>query len=360
MEQNGSQYRTVAGLKDGEKVVSEYTTAKPKNVGRANETTAEQQALSEIQSKYLKQLKTGYHRDIGDIHEEPYVQVMLAKNIKDHPVDFSSGQVLLQAKKNGNRCVATRHGLFTRKGEKYLSVPHIEKALEKLFVAYPNFVLDGELYNYNLRTKLNELSSLVRKTKNITDEDLKKSASIVEYHLYDFYQDDAISGLDESVPYSKRLQYLNTIPTNEYIDGDCIKVVETVEVKNKEHFESLYKALIEDGEEGAIIRFKSSPYEHKRSKLLLKVKPEDDDEGILLEVHKGEGNWGNGAKTVTIQWKDKTFDVTLKCSMEEAVTFWDNRESWIGKKVTFKYFGLTGLGVPQYCFISPDNCEPST
>ncbi len=359
MEQEQDRYRTHSGLINGTITTSEWTTAKPKNVGRANATTGEEQALAEIQSKYLKQLKTGYHSNIEDIHEEPYVQVMLAKNIKDHPVDFSKGDVLLQRKLNGNRCIATFNGLFTRKGEKYVSVPHIEKALEKLFIAYPNLVLDGELYNYDLRAKLNELSSLVRKTKNITDEDLKKSAEIVQYHIYDYYQDDATSGLDESVPYSKRMVHMNMIPDSEYINDDCIKVVETIEVNSQEQFDNLYKSFIDDGEEGAIVRFKSSSYEHKRSKLLLKVKPEDDDECLILDIKEGQGNWVGTGKIISVKWNDREFDITFKGSQEEGREFLKNKSEWVGKTVTFNYFGLTGLGIPQYGQLPFANCLKS-
>lgn len=44
------------------------------------------------------------------------------------------------------RCVATKNGLFTRKGEKYISVPHIEEALKPFFDKHPESVLDGELF----------------------------------------------------------------------------------------------------------------------------------------------------------------------------------------------------------------------
>lgn len=353
MEQHGADYRTVAGLQNGNLVTSEWTTAKPKNVGRANATTGEEQALAEIQSKYLKQLKTGYHKDIGDIHTQKYIEPMLAQKYKDRikDVDFESGLWAVQPKLNGQRCIATKHGLFTRKGETYVSVPHISESLKPFFDKYPDAFLDGELFNFELRQKLNELATLTRKTKNISQEDLERSRTIVQYHVYD----GAGFGLDESDPYQDRILLLE-----ENLSGSYIYLIDTYYPETQFDFEKLYNGFVEDGQEGAMLRHLGSSYEHKRSKWLLKVKPEEDDDGLLLEVHKGEGNWCNGAKTVTVQWKDKTFDVTLKCSMEEAVTFWENRESWIGKRVTFKYFGLTGLGKPNFAQLDPNNCEPST
>ena len=44
MEQDDDKYRTISGLLEGEKVTSEWTVAKPKNMGKKNETTGSMQA----------------------------------------------------------------------------------------------------------------------------------------------------------------------------------------------------------------------------------------------------------------------------------------------------------------------------
>lgn len=106
MDRDGSLYRTNSGVLDGQIVVSEWKEAKPKNIGKANETNGDTQAIAEIDAKYKKQLKTGYHEDILSIEEEPYVQVMLAKSYKDYKdkIDFTKGEWLLNPKYNG--CVS--------------------------------------------------------------------------------------------------------------------------------------------------------------------------------------------------------------------------------------------------------------
>ena len=50
VEVSADQYRFVTGVVGGSLVESSWTTAKPKNVGRGNETTGEQQALNEAKS----------------------------------------------------------------------------------------------------------------------------------------------------------------------------------------------------------------------------------------------------------------------------------------------------------------------
>jgi len=355
MEQDLHKYRTVSGLQEGEKITSEWTEAVPKNLGKKNEKSAIDQATEEITAKYKKQKKTGYFDKLEDVDSFQYVEPMLAKKYTEYKdkIDFSKCEYLLQPKLNGSRCVATRHGLFTRKGEKYLSVPHIEETLTKFFEMNPNAVLDGELYNYELRQKLNELMSLTRKTKNISEGDLKRSKEIVQYHIYDGFN---IGGLDETKPYSHRLAYLQLIPNSLTVTDSCIKIIQWEKLRSQEQFEKLYNDLIKGGEEGAILRLANSPYERKRSKFLLKVKPEEDSEAKIVSLHFGLGNWSQGIKTATLDWNGKIFDATFKCTQEESIEIGKNQERWIGKTVTFNYFGLTGLGCPQYCMLDVHNC----
>lgn len=356
MEQDGSKYRTISGVKDGELVVTDWTITKQKNIGRSNETSAEQQATCEVLSKYTKQLKTGYFRSLEDIDKFTYVEPMLAKKYKDYEdkIDFKKENWLGQSKKNGSRCIATRYGLFTRKGEKYVSVPHIWEAIAPIFEKYPDAVLDGELYNYELRQKLNELISLVRKTKNVTEEDLANSKSIVQYHIYDGYN---IEGLSQDVPYIKRYNELLDIVNN--LNSQYITILESIPIQDSEGLTKLFQELIEDGEEGVILRNANSPYEHKRSKFLLKLKPEDDAEATIIALHRGLGNWSFGFKTATLDWNGKIFDATFKCTIEESIDILNNQDEWLNQRTTFKFFGLTGLGCPQYCQIDYNNSIPS-
>lgn len=84
MEQKGHLYRTHSGIKDGQIVTSDWSTAEAKNVGKKNATTASEQATAEIEAKYKKQLKTGYHENENDADAgTSYVEPMLAKPLKD-------------------------------------------------------------------------------------------------------------------------------------------------------------------------------------------------------------------------------------------------------------------------------------
>ena len=363
MEQQGCKYRTVSGLIDGELVTTEWTVAKNKNIGRSNETSCEEQAAKEIENKYRKQLKTGYFEDVNDIDTAQYVEPMLAKNYKDYAskIDFRKECWIAQCKFNGMRCIATKYGLFTRKGERYMTCKHIEDALKPFFDKHPDTVLDGELFNEEYRQQLNEISKLIRKTVHISEDDLNACKKYVRYHVYDGYGFDEKN--DETRGYIHRKEVLDNlilelVPCHGAIrgGGTYIHSVFSHKISSTKDLDTVYTEYIDAGHEGIMLRNCNSPYQNKRSKYLLKVKPEDDSEAVILDIIEGEGNWSGTGKTITLQWDNKTFDATFKGSHEQAMAFLLNRDEWIGKTVTFLYNGLTGLGTPNYARVDINNC----
>lgn len=358
MEQVGDQYRTYSGQMGGQIVVSEFTRALPKNEGKVNATTGEEQAKIEIDAQYKKKLKLKYKESLDDIDVKEYVSPMLAKKYKDYAdkLNFSKGEWLAQIKFNGVRCVATKDGLFSRKGEKFLCCPHIESDLVDFFNDNPDAVLDGELYNYELRQQLNELMKLVRRTVNITQEDILKSEQMVRYYVYDGYNLKGTPNLTVSDSYRIRKGALDALlPTYSIY----FRQVKDYSISSVETLMKIYNEQVEDGQEGLILRRWDAPYENKRSKNLLKMKPEDSTEGIIRDIKEGTGNWAGMGKVITLEWNGLIFDASFKGSMEECKEFLNNKDQWIGKEVTFLYNGLTGLNVPNFARIDYNNCLKS-
>jgi ATP-dependent DNA ligase len=276
---------------------------------------------------------------------------MLAKLYKDYceEIKLEKGEWLLQTKYNGMRCIATKNGLFTRKGEKYVSVPHIEESLKVFFEKHPDAVLDGELFNNELRQQLNEISKLIRKTVHISNEDLEKSRKLVYYYVYDGYG----FGYEKEHPYFERKQWIDSNVIGKF--NNIVKV-EDHHIISQEELNKVYQNLVDDGQEGAILRNKKMKYEHKRSKNLLKVKPEDDDEAEIVGITEGTGNWSKTGKIISLNWNGKVFDATFKGTYEEGVEFLKNKTEWLGKRVTFLYNGLTGKGTPNFARVDIKNC----
>lgn len=350
MEQNKGSYRTHSGCLDGQIVTTDWTVCVEKNVGKSNATSVNDQAEQEILSQYKKKLKTGYKETIKSTAEIDKIKPMLAKKYNDYSrkINWSDGWIC-QCKFNGVRCIATKDGLFSRTGEKWITCDHISEELADLFKKYPDLVLDGELFNEGLRETLNDLIKLVRKTVHITDEDLKKSRQIVKYYVYDGFN---LDGLPSVAAYHLRKE---TIDRN--IAGlNNIKKVKSYNITSDADLEDRFQKFIDEKHEGIILRRLDSPYEFGRSKNLLKMKPEDDAEFTFLGVSEGVGNWAGKAKIIHLEDDNgNKFDATFKGSMAEATDFLKNYKYIVGKKVTIKYFGLTGLGTPNYAQFDINN-----
>ena len=79
----GDKYRTISGQQDGKKITNNWTTCYPKNVGRANATTGEEQAVNEAVAKHQKKVKEGYCHSLTNIDKKKFYVPMLAKEFKD-------------------------------------------------------------------------------------------------------------------------------------------------------------------------------------------------------------------------------------------------------------------------------------
>jgi DNA ligase 1 len=350
IEQIADKYRVYNGVKDGNLVISNWTIAVPKNEGKSNATTGEQQATSEIESEYTKKKKRGYTEDITNTNKRKFQCTLAKEYVKyEDKVDFKSQNWIAQIKFNGCRCNITKNGAFSRTGEKFLTVNHIIKELDDLFVVYPDAVLDGELFNYDLRENLNELMSIVRKSVNIKQEDFNRSKELVQFHIYDGFLNIGDDKKNYNERYSAVLEVIK--------DLEFTIPVESLHITDKTILDEFYKKNLSEKQEGIILRNIDVPYEQKRSKNLLKYKPVDDDEAYIVKVLEGNGNWANTAKTAKLKWNGKEFDATFLGTQSELKKIWKEKESWKNRKIKFLYNGFTGLGTPNHARIDLKNCS---
>lgn len=365
MEQDGEQYRSISGQKDGAKVTAAWTKAQPKNVGRTNATTAEEQAEAEIQSKYDKQLKSGgYWQNETDIDKHRFFQVMLAKSLKDYEdkLDWKAG-VGVQIKFNGERVCIRANGAWSRTGEPQLCIPHIVETLQPFFQKFPYAMLDGEGFNYSKRERLNEIRSLMGKKKP-TPADLQASKDLIRFYCYDGFGFPASRGgnhVPDTAGYLERKAAIdNAFFAPCFADrySDIIEPVETWIVKSKAELDKLYEKFLADKQEGAIIRILNVPYQNKRTKDLLKYKPIMDKEYRVIAINEGIGKFAGRVATFTCEnldrspFKngDKTFEATFKGDDADAVkTLKDgSAQALVQQEVTIIFNGYTAYGKPNY------------
>ena len=77
--------------------------------------------------------------------------------------------------------------MHTRGGKPINSCPHIWESVKHIIEANPNVVLDGELYNHELKSNFSQRLFFGKKSKNVDPEEIKESAELVEIHIYDMF-----------------------------------------------------------------------------------------------------------------------------------------------------------------------------
>ena len=326
--------RTVSGIMNGKLVESGWNTSEAKNEGRSNATTASEQAKKEAIAMWDKKVEKEYFEDITKVDTYDKFKPMLANDYTKKPQ--SSG--ISQPKLDGIRCIARKDGLYTRQGKDITTCDHIHDALEEFFNEYPDAILDGELYNHELKSDFNKITSLVRKIKP-TEEEALECAKLVEYHIYDMAGDK---------PFLNRIWFLQNwhrLCNAKKKFGSPIVIVPTEECEDQESLDRLYSQYTEDGYEGQMVR-NDTPYENKRSKNLLKRKEFITEEFDVVEVLEGSGNWAGYAKHFILTDGKETFKSGVRGNQEtlKALLEQEKKPDW----VTCRYFERSVDNIPRF------------
>ena len=342
IEVSDNKYRTHSGQVGGQITTNAWTVVYGKNVGRANATTDNEQAMAEAIAKRTKKLESGYFEDVNNINEQQYFEPMLAAKWEDYK-DKIQYPIFSQPKLDGIRCIVTKDGMFSRNGKPIISAPHIRRSLNYVFDSYPNLILDGELYADKFANDFNKIVSLVKRTKP-TDDDLFESQKNIQYWIYDIPS--------ESTTFGERCYALDELFDTdlESFEKYCV-LVETDTCNTEDEVMELYGQYVDRGFEGQMLRL-NGKYENKRSKTLLKHKTFVDEEYTILDICEGEGNrTGTAGYMVFETVEGKSFKSNVKGTWEETAEMLKSKKELIGKQATIKYFNLTPDGIPRFPFV---------
>lgn len=331
-----ARYAFDTGLLDGARTQSGWTTV----TGKQGRTDAEQVDF-EVASHYRHQLERDYFETPEEIDTPRIILPMLAQKYKT----FRRGYV--QPKLDGMRCIARATGLFSRQGKPIESVPHIIEALAPFFEQFPDAILDGELYNHELKDQFEQLMSLCRKAgKHLTPEILEQTR-VVQYHVYDYPSAPGGFGIRWS-------QLDDDVMSVRDFPAGVIFPVHTVHCGSSQLFDDLFERWLDDGYEGGIWRCPDGEYVFDGrpaflQKRTLKLKEEFD----FIELEMGNGNWAGIPKSAKF-WlpdadrsqgptKDNTFSAGIKGTREQNMALLDRQIS----QATVEFKGWTGYGKPR-------------
>lgn len=328
-EVDSNRWRSISGLVDGAQTATDWTVCYAKS-----QETNEGQAQFEADAEERKKLERQYHRTPDACATPNFFEPMLAKSYKGR-IKFP---IASQPKLDGIRCIARAEGLFSRQGKPIVSCPHIEAELAPLFVADPDLVLDGELYNHDLKADFEQIVSLVRK-----QEPNPATAGVVQYHVYDIPSFEG-TFFKRAPVYNAMLQgYTHIVP------------VETRIAFNETMFDKDYEEFMENGYEGQMGRLDADYEIGKRSAHLLKRKDMQDAEFPITAIGEGLGNWSGHAKWVEFMLpNDARLEngerprAGIKGTKEFCKQLLEEQEEWIGSPGTIQFFQLSARGIPRF------------
>lgn len=321
----GADLVQTAGILGGN-LVENRKTCKPKNVGKSNESTAEQQALSEMESKIAEKLKEDYFRTLEEAQNTEVILPMLAHSYEDHAkkITWELNHTFVQPKLDGMRALGYTGPdakLVSRTGSLIETMPHIIDALKQLPAGT---ILDGELYAHG--KTFQENMKLIKKYRGPESEEVK-------YHVY-----DAVS----KEPFIERVYAMLFFAQSKHVE-----IVPTIPVKDFEVLKKIHAENIKEGYEGTMIRWGNAPYKvNGRSEHLLKYKDFKDMTLTVIDVVPSEQRpeWGQPV----FELNGKRFSSGMRYSHEERKDWLLNKQNYIGKTAELRFFEFTDDGLPRF------------
>jgi ATP-dependent DNA ligase len=311
------------GQLDG-KMQTKITVALPKNLGRANATTAEEQAKLEAISKHTKKVKSGYSIDLAAPSD---IQLPMKVKVYQDQLANVVFPCVSTAKYNGvNGLYKLEDGvlnLYSRGGNLYPPIPHLEPSVLAAMTATGVDELNGELFIGNFH--LQDITAAVKKTN--------ENSSKMVFMLFDV--------VDLSKDYRTRRDLLLDVMA---LKLPLVRAVVGTVCVNHQEIEDHYNHCMSLGLEGTVVKNFSGLYEYgTRSSNQFKYKKTKDGEYKVVGFDLDKNN--HPVYTCVVP-EGPTFKVKRKGTNAERLADATIAVSNIGKWLTIEYEVLSKDNVP--------------
>ncbi len=313
---------------------------KGKNIGKSNETTPYEQAVSEIESKWTAKRYENYELELLDPNN--YIPRLMLPQLAKGP---GAGKIVypayIEPKLNGVCNIAEppmvppyfssspdliQH--HTKGGHFFNTLAHLDKWIHKLNAPAS---LHGELYVHGW--SLQKIGSYTKK--------IKSDQHLLEYWLYD------IAWLN--IPFDTRIEWLEeTISLITKNFPECpLKFTPTEIVNNYAEAKVYHDKCVADGFEGAMLKNKNGMYMFQyRSNEIEKVKDYKTEEFEIVG-----GKEGNGTDEGCIVYRCITeggleFDARPRGTVADRREMFSNLSNDVGKMLTVRFAEFSDEGVP--------------
>ena len=248
---------------------------------------------------------------------------------------------IVQPKYDGVRCRALPSNVLDEHGKRpyhlvsseenfIFSVPHINSELERFGL---DAELDGELYCHG--KSFEEIVSITSRTVN-----LHPNSHELQLHVFDIVND---------LPQMKRTILIENLrDLSPWIKVSPFWLCETLDDVTR-----TYDEIIKQGYEGIIVRHCDAPYERKRSTWVMKFKPKQQDDYLILGCVEEISIEGNPKDTlgalICASGDGNSFNVGTGFTEEQRRQLWDIRGMLPGMACSIKYQHLSsGRKVPRF------------
>jgi len=324
----------------GGKMQTQITKCTGKNLGRANETTPEQQAQLEAEALVTKKIKSGYSYD-----KAAPVTVSLPMKVKSYQDQLKNIKFpcVSTPKLNGVNAIYKRVDgkltIYSRGGEVYPAIPHLETFIHDLMDELPSNELNGELYIHG--EHLQDIQSAVKKTNKMSPR--------LTFNIFDI--------CDSAEDYEYRRMMLETLyRALERIGHPSLPHVGFligVKCNSHEDIENHYNQCMAENLEGTVIKNLDGLYKHNiRSSDQFKYKKVLSKEFLIASFELDK----NGLPVFVLNVGEQFFKAKPKGTKE----YWASIDphSFVNKWATIEFETYSKVGIPlKPIFISTRACE---
>lgn len=259
-----------------------------------------------------------------------------------------------QPKIDGNRQIFEKSSyidqgrFFSRTGKLTTSLEKISQDILYIFGPGP-YVMDGEVENGTL-----EETGFIRRKNEQADNAI--------YTIFGIYDYNEWSTKQHTEKYEQTLNIMKKWEESSLFK-EChnIRMIPSfpIEANTEEEFHKQIQfymnKFVEQGYEGVVIKTLDHVYQPsagtRRSKDWIKIKPEEDADGFIIDIIEGDGLDRGKVGKFNVKWMNETFEVSPgKINHEMRKFMFENQHLYIGQKLEFKYQELSMHGVPRNAY----------
>ena len=243
---------------------------------------------------------------------------ILLANVYREQIDVS--RYLVSEKLDGVRAIWDGRMLRFRSGRTI-------HAPDWFIAGLPKQPLDGELWI--ARGRFEQVSGVVR--REVPDDAGWRK---VRYMIFELPE--------ASGPFSERAEQIRLLVQRANVPW--LRAIEQFSVANRASLKKHLDEVVRGGGEGLMLHLAEAPYETGRSDVLLKLKPWQDAEAVVVAHQPGKGRFAGYLGALKVQMPDGR-EFLLGTGFSDAQR---QQPPAIGATVTYRFRDLTSKGMPRF------------